>query len=125
MSGMKVKTSVSLSEELLQAVDAQPGSRSEFLEAAAWAYRRELIDVARYSTVICAPVYSAYAGLATQVPVGTEEGLKHDSSIHCDALFSIDKSRLADYVSSLAPDKIALLDNALLVALDLDCAEPR
>ncbi len=34
--GMKIKTSVSLSEELLQAVNAQPGSRSEFLEAAAW-----------------------------------------------------------------------------------------
>lgn len=35
---MKTKTSVSLSEELLRAIDAQPGSRSEFVEAAAWAY---------------------------------------------------------------------------------------
>lgn len=87
--------------------------------------RQELIDVAQYATVICAPVYSAYAGLATQVPVGTDEGLKHDSSIHCDALFSLEKSRLTDYVSSLSPDKIALLDQALLIALDLDCAEPR
>ncbi len=82
--------------------------------------RQELIDVNRYSTVICAPIYSAYAGLETQVPVGIDEGLKHDSSIHCDALFSIDKSRLTDYVSSLSPDKIALLDHALLIALDLD-----
>ncbi len=46
--GMKIKTSVSLSEELLQAVDAQPGSRSEFLEAAAWAYLARKTREERY-----------------------------------------------------------------------------
>jgi metal-responsive CopG/Arc/MetJ family transcriptional regulator len=35
---MKVKTSVTLSEELLEAISAQERNRSEFLEAAAWAY---------------------------------------------------------------------------------------
>lgn len=45
--------------------------------------RQVLID-SRFSTVICAPVYTAYDGLVTQVPVGPEEGLKHDSSIHCN-----------------------------------------
>ena len=29
---------------------------------------------------------SAFEGLSTQVPVGVDEGLKHDSSIHCDEL---------------------------------------
>ena len=43
--------------------------------------RRVLID-SRFSTVICAPVYSAHDGLSTQVPVGVEEGLKHESSMH-------------------------------------------
>ena len=38
--------------------------------------RQILID-SRFSTVICAPVYTAYDGLATQIPVGTDEGLKH------------------------------------------------
>ena len=46
--GMKIKTSVSLSEELLEAVDAQPGSRSEFLEAAAWAYLARKTREERY-----------------------------------------------------------------------------
>jgi mRNA interferase MazF len=52
--------------------------------------RQILID-SRFSTVICAPVYSSFDGLSTQVPVGTDQGLKHESSIHCDELVSIPK----------------------------------
>jgi hypothetical protein len=40
LGGMKVKTSVTLSVELLHAIDAQEGQRSAFIEAAAWAYLR-------------------------------------------------------------------------------------
>ena len=80
--------------------------------------RQAAID-SRFSTVICAPVYSVYDGLASQVPVGTEEGLKHDSSIHCDELVSLSKSALTFYVGTLSPSKIEALDQALLVALDL------
>ncbi len=53
--------------------------------------RQVLID-SNFSTVICAPVYSAFHGLASQVPVGVAEGLKHDSSIHCDELVSLPKA---------------------------------
>jgi mRNA interferase MazF len=49
-----------------------------------------------FSTVICAPVYSRYHDLSTQVEVGTDEGLKHESAIYCDDLVSINKSRLTD-----------------------------
>ena len=38
--------------------------------------RQVLID-SRFSTVICAPVYSSYDGLLTQVKIGIGEGLKH------------------------------------------------
>lgn len=38
---------------------------------------RQIIIDSRFSTVICAPVYSAYEGLSTQIAVGIEEGLKH------------------------------------------------
>ena len=37
-------------------------------------------------------VYSAHDGLSTQVLIGIDEGLKHDSSIHCDELISLPKS---------------------------------
>ena len=50
--------------------------------------RQGLLDTP-YSTVICAPIYSSYHGLETQVLVGEEEGLKDQSAIHCDNLASI------------------------------------
>lgn len=80
--------------------------------------RQVLID-SRFSTVICAPIYSSYDRLSTQVKVGIEEGLKHDSSIHCDELVSIPKSLLTYYIGSLSPEKIEQLDDALKIALGL------
>jgi len=62
--------------------------------------RQAVID-SKFSSVICAPVYSVNDGLASQVGIGIEKGLKHASSIHCDALVSISKSVLTSYVGSL------------------------
>jgi len=80
--------------------------------------RQVLID-SKFSTVICAPVYSSYDGLSTQVPVGVDEGLKHDSSIHSDELVSIPKSSLTHFVGSLSFQKTQHLDEALKVALNI------
>lgn len=80
--------------------------------------RQVLID-SRFSTVMCVPVYTAYDGLATQVPVGVAEGLKHDSSIHCDEIVSLPKSVLTNYIGSLSPQKAGLLNRALRIALDI------
>jgi mRNA interferase MazF len=80
--------------------------------------RQVLID-SRFSSVICAPIYSAYDGLSTQVSVGTEEGLKHQSSVHCDELVSIRKSALTDFVGRLSPARIGELDSALGIALGI------
>lgn len=80
--------------------------------------RQILID-SRFSTVICAPVYSIHDGLSTQVAVGIDEGLKHDSSIHCDELVSLPKSALTNYVGSLSPSKLRSLNGALRVALEV------
>jgi mRNA interferase MazF len=80
--------------------------------------RQALID-SRFSTVVCAPVYTRRDGLAAQVDVGPEDGFKHDSSIHCDALVSLPKSMLTDYVASLPPARVRALDQALRVALAL------
>ena len=80
--------------------------------------RQVLID-SRFSTVICAPIYTAYDGLATQVPVGPDEGLKHESSIHCDELVSLPKSILTNFIGTLPPKRIEALNQALIVALDI------
>ena len=81
--------------------------------------RQILID-SRFSTVICAPVYTSYEGLSTQVPVGIDEGLKHDSAIHCDELVSLPKSILTNYIGSLSSDKQLMLESALKIALQLN-----
>jgi mRNA interferase MazF len=80
--------------------------------------RQVLID-SRFSTVICAPVYTAYESLSTQVPVGIDEGLKHESSIHCDELISLPKTMLTNFISKLTDEKMGLLDKALKAALQL------
>jgi mRNA interferase MazF len=81
--------------------------------------RPVLVD-SRFSTVICAPVYSRHDGIATQVRVGVKEGLRHESSIHCDELVSILKNRLTDWVGALGPEKLAELRAALRTALHVE-----
>jgi len=80
--------------------------------------RQVLLD-SRFATVICAPVFSTRHGLATQVAVGIDEGLKHDSGIHCDELVSLPKTFLTQFIGTLGPAKLKDLDRALRVALDL------
>jgi len=86
--------------------------------------RQPLID-STFSTVVCAPVFTQYHGLPTQVSVGIAEGLKHESAIQCDGLMSLKKSRLTDYVGELTFDKLRELDDALSVALALPAPKPR
>jgi mRNA interferase MazF len=78
--------------------------------------RQAVIDSA-FSTVICAPVYSRYGGLPTQIEAGVDEGLKHDSAVYCDGLASIPKSRLTDFIGSLPNDKMEAVNAALRIAL--------
>jgi len=80
---------------------------------------RQALIQSRFSTVICAPVYTRRDGLATQLDVGIDEGLKHESSVHCDELVSLPKGALTDYVSALSPARLRDLDHALGVALGL------
>lgn len=80
--------------------------------------RQVLID-SRFSTVVCAPVFTTGEGLVTQVPVGPEEGLKHESWVMCDNLISVRKADLTAYVGSLKPAKISAVNQALRMALDL------
>ena len=81
--------------------------------------RQALID-SSYSSLICAPIFSQHNGLSTQVCVGVEEGLKKESSIHCDELISLPKTVLTHYVGRLSGSVIRELDQALGAALALN-----
>ncbi len=98
---------------------AHPSSRDPKKQRVFVIVSRLVLIGSRFSTVICAPVYSMHDGLSTQVLIGVEEGLKHESGIHCDELVSLPKSMLTNYVGSLSPKKIDLLNHALQMALDI------
>jgi mRNA interferase MazF len=78
--------------------------------------RQDFIDTS-YSTVICAPVYTTFHDISTQVEVGVDEGLKHDSAIHCDELISLPRHAITDYVGCLSDNKMEEVNEALRVAL--------
>lgn len=80
---------------------------------------RQVLINSRFSTVVCAPIYSTHDGLSTQVLIGVEEGWKHESSIHCDELVSLPKSALTHYVGALSPVKLEALNQSLRIALDI------
>ncbi len=80
---------------------------------------RQILIESQFSAVTCAPVYTRYDGLSTQVLVGVTEGLKHDGSIHCDELISIRKSALTDFVGRLGQSKSSELNHSLAISLAL------
>ena len=81
---------------------------------------RQFVIDSKFSTVVCAPIYSWHDGYSTQVPIGVDEGMKHESSIHCDELLTLEKSKLRRYIGRLPDAKLAELDRALVNALDID-----
>lgn len=67
-------------------------------------------------TAMVAPVTSTVRGLPSEVPVGTEEGLKHDSAVNLDHVQTVDQSRLHAYVGALSTGKMRQVCRALAVA---------
>jgi mRNA interferase MazF len=96
----------------------RPGGDPKQYRIFAIVSRQALID-SRFSTVVCAPVFTSGAELSTQLSIGPDEGLKHPSWIMCDNLVSIRKSELTSHVGLLSKPKLAELDRALKMALDL------
>ena len=80
--------------------------------------RQVLID-SKFSTLICAPIFSNGQDLSTQVAIGPDEGLKHPRWIMCDNLISVRKAELSHFIAQLPPGKIAELDRALRMALSV------
>ena len=81
--------------------------------------RQDLLD-SKANRVLCAPINTSGVGLSTEVQVGVDEGLKHDSVINCDQITRLEKSMLTDYLGALSPAKLKLLRAALVVAFDID-----
>ena len=98
----------------------KPGQTDPRKQQAFVVVSRQILVDSKFSTVICAPVYSRHDALSTQVAIGIDEGMKHESSVHCDELISLSKSMLTRFISRLDREKLDKLDRALAIALDLD-----
>jgi mRNA interferase MazF len=98
----------------------KPGSSDPKKQRVFAVVSRQVVIESKFSTVVCARVYSRHDGLSTQVKVGTAEGLKHESSVHCDELVSLPKTLLTRYVGRADQNKVRELNYALAVALDLE-----
>jgi len=97
----------------------RPGDDPKLYRCFVVVSRQILID-SRFPTVICAPVLASGHGFSTQVAIGLDEGLKHDSWIFCDNLVSLRKVQLTSFVGTLGPTRIRELDRALKIALALE-----
>jgi len=104
--------------EVYRTADRSPerGGKPGFYVVVSRPFIAENDDV---STVICAPIYSQVLGLSTEVVVGPDEGLPRTSAVRCDFLALMFKRRLSTFVASLPPRKLAELNRALALALDL------
>ncbi len=76
--------------------------------------RQSVIPLLR--TVMVAPITSAIHGVPSEVRVGTEQGLKHESAVNLDHVQTVDQSRLKGFVGHLNDEVMDDVCRALAVA---------
>jgi mRNA interferase MazF len=76
--------------------------------------RQEVIPLLH--TVMVAPVTSTRRGAPSEVPVGANEGLKHDSAVNLDHVQTVERARLVSFVGSLGAAQMRHVCRALAVA---------
>jgi mRNA interferase MazF len=76
--------------------------------------RQEVIPLLH--TVIVAPITSTRRGAPGEVPIGANEGLKHDSAVNLDHIQTVERARLVSFVGSLDTSQMRTVCRALAVA---------
>jgi mRNA interferase MazF len=67
-------------------------------------------------TVMVAPVTSRRRGAPSEVYVGIDEGLKHESAVNLDHVQTVEQDRLVGFVGTLSPVKMQHVCRALAIA---------
>ena len=67
-------------------------------------------------TVMVAPITSTQRGAPSEVGVGVEEGLKHDSAVNLDHVQTVEQARLIGFVGTLSSAKMQHVCRALALA---------
>lgn len=81
------------------------------------------IAIGRLRTVTVAAITSTIRDLATEVRVGPQNGLDHDSVVNLDNIFTIDHHSLGRRGGFLLDDQETALSAAVINAFDLDAQE--
>jgi mRNA interferase MazF len=76
--------------------------------------RQEVIPLLH--TVMVAPITSTRRGAPSEVPVGPNEGLKHESAVNLDHIQTIERARLVSFVGSLDAAQMRKVCRALAIA---------
>jgi mRNA interferase MazF len=69
--------------------------------------------------VSVAPITSTIRGLSTEVPVGADNGLDHDSVVNCDNIVTVPKAALGRHLGYLFDAQEPALADAIRAAFDL------
>jgi mRNA interferase MazF len=80
--------------------------------------RDEAIEV--LTTVLVAPVTSTIRNLPSQVVIGVDEGLDHDSAVSLDHVQCVDRAKLIRRLGRLSPARMHHVCAALAVATGCD-----
>lgn len=67
-------------------------------------------------TVMVAPITSKRLGAPSEVQVGVEEGLKHESAVNLDHVQTVEQARLVGFIGSLSAAKMQQVCRALGLA---------
>lgn len=74
-----------------------------------------------FSGVVIAPISRTIREIASEVQLGTEQGLPEDCAASCDNLLTVPKDRFENSaVGALGSHKIIELDRALRFALEIN-----
>lgn len=67
-------------------------------------------------TVMVAPITSTRRGAPSEVVLGPEEGLKHESGANLDHVQTVEQSRLVAFIGTVHPVKMQQICRALAIA---------
>ncbi|TVQ19673.1 MAG: type II toxin-antitoxin system PemK/MazF family toxin [Spirochaetaceae bacterium] len=68
-------------------------------------------------TVTVAPITSTIHGAPSEVVVGRDEGLKHDSAVNLDHIQTVEQNALHSYLGRLSTAKLREMCRAIGIAL--------
>jgi mRNA interferase MazF len=71
-------------------------------------------------TVIVAPIATTIYGVPSEVIVGIDQGLKHDSAVNLDHIQTVAASKLKRYIGSLDQQMMKEICLALMIATGCD-----